>query len=147
MKERIERILNMVKEGKLTPEEAETLINSIEKNKEGKNEHYLRIRIIENKANKNNPTVVKVNLPLKVVKLLVKSTGKIGLDSVMKNEKVKSSLSGYGLETDESGKIQDIEAFVEALDQLCESAPIELVNIVENDDDKGENTLVKITIE
>lgn len=147
MKERVERILNMVKDGKLSPEEAETLINSIDKKKEGKDEHYLRIRVIESSSKKENPTVVKVNLPLKVVKLLVKSTGKIGLDAVMKNKKVKSSLSGYGLETDDTGKIADVEAFVEALDALCENAPIELVNVVDNDDEKGENTVVKITIE
>lgn len=147
MKERVERILNMVKDGKLSPEEAETLINSIDKKKEGKDEHYLRIRVIESSSKKENPTVIKVNLPLKVVKLLVKSTGKIGLDAVMKNKKVKTSLSGYGLETDDSGKIADVEAFVEALDALCENAPIELVNVVDNDDEKGENTVVKITIE
>ncbi len=148
MNNRMERILNMVKEGKITPEEAETLINSIDKkNENSESDCYLRVRVIENKTNKQNPSIVKVNLPLKVLKLLVKSTGKIGMDYVMKNDKVKNSLSDYGLKTDDEGNIADIDAFISALDELCANAPLELVNIVDDDPENEENTIVKISIE
>ncbi len=149
MSEQVERILNMVKDGKVTPEEAETLINAISKKSETSSgsDCHLRIKVLETKSNGQKPTVVKINLPIKVISMLAKSTGKIGLDHVMKHNKVKESLSNYGLKTDADGNIVDIDAFIKALDELCANAPVELVDIVEAENENGESTVVKIFVE
>lgn len=147
-----ERILNMVKEGKISPEEAETLLNAINKpEKKGMNEPTgcnLRIRVISHKPGESEDspgTVVKVNLPIKIVSLLAKTTGKLNLNVADKSGQVKQSLSNYGIDLGENGEIKDAEALSEALEKLCEMAPVELVNVIANED--GENTIVKIWVE
>lgn len=147
-----ERILNMVKEGKISPEEAETLLNAINKpEKKGMNEPSgcnLRIRVISNKPGEDAEkpgTIVKVNLPIKIISLLAKTTGKLNLNMAGKNDQVRESLSNYGIDLGENGEIKDVEALTEALEKLCEMAPVELVNVIANEDD--ENTIVKIWIE
>lgn len=147
----IEKILNMVKEGKISPEEAENIIQAINLKKDksagGGSKHHLRIKIAETKGDNRKPTNVNINLPINIIRLLVKATGKINIDVAGKNEKVRDTLETYGLEFDEEGHIKDIDAFLEALDELSGSAPLELVNIVDADEKTGKNTVVKIYIE
>lgn len=147
----VEKILKMVKDGTISPDEAEGIIRAIEMKKEkskgSSNKHHLRIKIIETKHGKEKPTNVNVNLPINILRLLVKATGKVNIDVAGKNEKVRDTLETYGLEFDEKGHIKDIDAFLEALDELSGSAPLELVNIVDADEETGKNTVVKIYIE
>lgn len=147
----MEKILNMVKEGKISPEEAEKIIQAINIKKDrspvSDSKHHLRIKVVETKDSNEKPTNVNINLPLNILRLLVKATGKININVAGKNEKVRDTLETYGLEFDEKGHIKDIDAFLEALDELSGSAPLELVNIVDADEETGKNTIVKIYIE
>ncbi|MFO8061546.1 MAG: hypothetical protein R6U31_01320 [bacterium] len=147
----IEKILNMVKEGKISPEEAENIIQAINIKKDRSpgsgSKHHLRIKVVETKDSNEKPTNVNINLPINILRLLVKATGKVNIDVAGKNEKVRDTLETYGLEFDEKGHIKDIDAFLEALDELSGSAPLELVNIVDADEETGKNTVVKIYIE
>lgn len=65
MSEEKKKILNMVAEGKLTPEEADRLLDAL-KDARGK-KRFFRVRVYD-KNNKNRPKA-KVNIPIAVLKL------------------------------------------------------------------------------
>ncbi len=62
------KILKMVAEGKLTPEEAERLLNALSESQEKK--RFFRVRVFTQK-NRENPKV-KVDIPISVLKLASK---------------------------------------------------------------------------
>ncbi|MCX7995952.1 MAG: hypothetical protein N3A65_09355 [candidate division WOR-3 bacterium] len=67
MSEERRKILNMVAEGKITPEEAERLLSVLKETQD--KAHFFRIRIYDRNSEK---TKVKVDIPLGVLKLLLK---------------------------------------------------------------------------
>lgn len=67
MSEEIKKILNMVAEGKLKPEEAERLIGALKDIPE--KERYLKVRVLE--KNNEKPRV-KVDIPITALKLFLK---------------------------------------------------------------------------
>ena len=68
MSEEKKKILKMVAEGKLTPEEAERLLNALSESQEKK--RYFRVRVYSQK-NRERPKV-KVDIPVSVLKLASK---------------------------------------------------------------------------
>lgn len=95
MKEEMRKILKMVEEKKITAEEAERLINAIEPENGGVaqgyssagdgNEKFLRIKVVENGANK-----VNVNIPLSLVEAGLKLGTQIGGQFEPKLEALRS---------------------------------------------------------
>lgn len=145
MDSKTEKILRLVQEGKMSPEDADNILGLL-KNKEQKTDPkacHLKINI--NKSDNEDDKVVNLNLPISFIKLMVKATGKFSLDMVGKNESVRQSLETSGLSFDDNGKITDIDAFVSALEALCESAPVEVCNIQTSDDDI--DVSIRISIE
>ena len=68
MSEEKRKILNMVAEGKLTPEEADRLLDAL-KNAQGK-KRFFKVRVYD-KNNREKPSV-KINIPIAVLKLASK---------------------------------------------------------------------------
>lgn len=203
MNSEIERILNLVKDGKISPEDADLLLRAVNgdtSQAKGRSKGCcLRIRIInaggegddddedfetmkrekplkplkpakplspdgdsddddesgdddergEEFVNKHihfgGNEIVKIDIPVKVITMLAKTTGKLNFNMGGKNEKVRESLSQYGLELGENGEIKDAEAFAQVMEHMCEMAPVELAKISTNE--KGASTVVKIWIE
>jgi len=140
MNEDIMRILEMVKDGKLTPAEGEKLMSAVGEEvpvrKKAKKKSTLRIRINTNESDEedgNEQSVVNVNVPLVLAKKLV------GLASLTPKD-VKSDLSEKGIDLDSI----DLQGLIEAFEDgdITE----ELVNI-ETKNNKGETTSVKIYVD
>ncbi|MGE3063877.1 MAG: hypothetical protein AB7T10_09650 [bacterium] len=144
MDSKIEKILRLVQEGKMSPEEADSILGLLKmKDKPGKGGCHLKINIVkdDDEGEKN----VNFNLPINFVKMMVKATGKFSIDSVGKNKDVKESLRNVGLKFDENGKIEDVDAFLKALDSLCENSPIDIANIQVSDDEG--DVVIRISVD
>lgn len=95
MKEEIRKILKMVEEKKITAEEAEKLIDLVEpentgfmqydSSANGNNEKFLRIKVVENGANK-----VNVNIPLSLLEVGLKLGTQVGAQFEPKLEALKN---------------------------------------------------------
>ena len=82
MNEEIMRILKMVEEGKLNAHKAKKLIDALEQ----QNEQVIVVKDYDNKMLKVNiesheGDEVKIKLPVKVIKTIVKATGKLPMMS------------------------------------------------------------------
>lgn len=82
MNEEIMRILKMVEEGKLNAHKAKKLIDALEQ----QNEQMIVVKDYDNKMLKVNiesheGDEVKIKLPVKVIKTIVKATGKLPMMS------------------------------------------------------------------
>ncbi|MDD3803069.1 MAG: hypothetical protein PHW02_01615 [bacterium] len=134
MDTKIEKILRLVQEGKMSAEEADSLLGLLKmKDKNSRQGCNLRVRIIKDDG--DGEKNVNLNLPMSFVKMMVKATGKFSIDSMGKNNSVKESLSNVGLKFDENGKIEDVESFLKGLDALCEHSPIDIANVQVSDGD------------
>jgi hypothetical protein len=144
MDTKIEKILRLVQEGKMSPEEADSLLGLLKmKDKSSRSGCNLKIRIIKDDG--DGEKNVNLNLPINFVKMMVKATGKFSIEALGKNKDVKESLLNVGLNFDENGKIEDVESFLKALDALCEHAPIDIANVQVSDGD--EDVDIKISID
>lgn len=137
MNEDVMRILEMVKDGKLTPAEGEKLMSAVgeempEKKKVKKN-GTLRVRINSNEDDKHERAIVNINVPLVLAKKLV------GL-AALTPKNVKTELTEQGIDLDSIDLPSLIEAFEEG--DITE----ELVNI-ETKNDNGKSTTVKIYVD
>lgn len=82
MNEEIMRILKMVEEGKLNADKAKELIDALEQ----QNEQVIVVKDYDNKMLKVNiesheGDEVKIKLPVKVIKTIIKATGKLPMMS------------------------------------------------------------------
>lgn len=82
MNEEIMRILKMVEEGKLNADKAKELIDALEQ----QNEQMIVVKDYDNKMLKVNiesheGDEVKIKLPVKVIKTIIKATGKLPMMS------------------------------------------------------------------
>ena len=135
----IKRILGMVKEGKVSPDEGSRLINALnEKNETGSNlqtkSRWLKI-IVQSKGNSAKKENVNIQIPLNIVKTALKLGGKFNF-AIPEEAKVK--MKEKGIDINELMGSEGLESLLGGLDS---SEPYTLVDV--NDD---EDT-VKIFIE
>jgi hypothetical protein len=131
------RILEMVKSGKITPEEGEKLLSAIgegdgEVKKPTAGKHsMLRVRVDVNDPEKKEQAKVNVNVPLAIAK---KAAGLLAL--VPKD--AKAELEENGIDLDSINLKELIESFEDG--ELNE----ELVNVVTGDETKGATVKVYV---
>lgn len=122
------RILKMLEEGKITSDEANKLLETIEdktENIEGK-ARWLKVKIIERGAQK-----VNIKIPLKLIKIGAKIGSNI---NIKLPSEVTEKLAEKGINLE---NIKDVEKLNELLVELEKEAPFELVNV-----DEGEKKVI-----
>lgn len=129
MNEEVLKVLEMIKEGKITPEEGEKLLaamrsNSEETSKERSKNSTLRVRVDVNDPEKKDQAKVNINVPLALAK---KAAGLISL--IPKD--TKADLADKGIDLENINIAELIGMFEDGL--LGE----ELVNVKAGDDEKG----------
>lgn len=122
MNEEILRVMKMLEDGKIDSEEATKLIEALNKKEEqpkviSHDDRMLKIKVLDHTGDN-----VNVNLPIKFLKAVIKSTGSIPLN-----------IKGFDT------KDIDTQALVDAIDSGFEG---KFVDIKSDDDD-----IVEITIE
>ncbi len=138
MSEETLKVLEMVKEGKITVEEGEKLISALKETDEVQQKQtkskssMLRIRIDARGDDKEDDAKVNVNVPLTLAKKAV------GLLSLIPKD-TKEDLGDKGIDLNSINLKELIESF-----ELGESNE-ELVNIKTGDDEKG--STVKIYVD
>jgi len=119
MKEEISKVLTMVQEGKLAPDEASELIQALKENDSNsstiKSSNYLdkmlKIRVLSEEGDK-----VNVNLPLRLIKVALKTGLNIATAIPESAKYVKDidvldvDLILQAIESELSGKIVDVES-------------------------------------
>lgn len=138
------RILNMVKEGTITPEEAEMLLNALEtpknaqqeaavtlKDNRGRKGKKLRI-IVDADETEKNKTKVNVTIPL----VLLKSIGPIVKKSIPSN--VQSELAEQGV---------DLGEILNTVESLIENGMEDDIVNIDTGGEDGENAKVRIYVE
>jgi hypothetical protein len=137
MSEETLRILEMVKSGKVTPEEGEKLLSAIgEAGSETKKpavgkRSMLRVRVDVNDPQKSEQAKVNINVPLALAKKAA------GLVSLIPKD-AKAELIENGIDLDSINLKELIELFEDG--ELNE----ELVNVVTGDDEKGATVRVYV---
>jgi hypothetical protein len=125
MNEEVLRILKMIEEGKLTAEKGKELIEAMQKTEiaspalKNYGDKFLRIKVLSGQGDK-----VNIQLPVKVIKEIIKITGKLPIDT--------KGMSGV-----------DMEEIVNTIIACLDSESMgEIVNV-----ESAEGDLVKIVIE
>lgn len=140
MEERLKKILNLVKEGKISPQEADNLISALYEKEEQESEKcYLLVKVI-----KGENKMVNIKLPVKFIKFMVKATGKLSFD--VQDDSLKKYFNSKGINVESDGRILDFASFSKAIDELCKEKPSEIVNIVADDEKEG-NVQIKVSVE
>jgi hypothetical protein len=131
MNEEVIKVLEMIKEGKITPEEGEKLLTAMRMGDgaeppKAKKSRYtmLRVRVDVTDPEKKDAAKVNVNVPLTLAK---KAAGLIAL--IPKDTKAELAAKGIDLESINIAKL--ISMFEDGL--ITE----ELVNVQAGDDEKG----------
>ncbi len=129
MNEEVVRILEMVKSGKITPEEGEKLLSAIGVGNESaqsgkKRATMLRVRVDAHDPNKEDQAKVNINIPLSLAK---KMTGIVK----MVPKETKDELSEQGIDLDAINLKELIEMFEDG--EINE----ELVTVDAGDETKG----------
>lgn len=135
MNEEIYKVLEMVKEGKLTPEQGEKLISAMkpeaEQKQQGEKKTMLRVRVNVNDPDNEEKAKVNVNVPLSLAKKAM------GLVSLMPKD-VKKELAENGIDLDAINLKELIEMFEEG--EITE----ELVNVETGTAEKGATVKVYV---
>jgi hypothetical protein len=140
MEDRLKKILNLVKEGKITTQEADNLISALYESEEQQSEKcYLTVKII-----KGEGKLVNIKLPIKFIKFMVKATGKLSFD--IQDDSLKNYFNSKGIKIEQDGRIVDFVSFSRAIDELCKEKPSEVVNIVADDEKEG-SVQIKVSVE
>lgn len=135
MNEEVLRILEMVRSGKVSPEEGEKLLAAIGQNGETKpavgKRSMLRVRVDVNDPEKSEQAKVNINVPLAIAK---KAAGLVAL--VPKEAKAELEREGIDLNA------IDLKGLIEMFEdgELSE----ELVNVVTGDETKGATVRVYV---
>lgn len=113
MNEEVKRILKMVEEGKIDSSKAAELIEALQVQKIEVNpidyeERMLKIRIVDKDENDKNERV-NINVPVKFIKSVLKSVGKINLGESSGVEKVDPEMIAAAIDGNLTGKIVDIQ--------------------------------------
>lgn len=116
MNEEISRILKMVEEGKITADKAQELIEAIGDKKTSTSVQLAQDDDIINKTlkirvNSHEGDVVNVNLPIKFIKTVLKTFGKIPINTDVKGmENIDLNLIAEAIDNGISGKIVDVNS-------------------------------------
>lgn len=138
MNEEILKVLEMVKEGKLTPEQGESLLSAMNVGEEPKTKtpgtqkkSMLRVRVDVRDPDKKEQAKVNVNVPLSLAKKAM------GLVSLIPKEAKKEILDS-GIDLDAI----DLKALIEMFEdgEITE----ELVNVVAGTEEKGATVKVYV---
>jgi|UniRef100_A0A7C6ELS4 hypothetical protein len=131
MSEERRKILHMVAEGKITPEEAERLLSVLKETKD--RAHFFRVRVYDRN---NGKTKVKVDIPLGVLRLLLKFGATF---QGLAPEGFKMNIKGKEFKLDEFTP----EMIDKIIGELDESGRFSLVEV----DDPEDNERVEVYIE
>lgn len=118
MNEEMSKILKMVQEGKITSEKAEQLIEalnvkstSIEPIQTVSNDTDIINKMLKIKVTSINGDNVNVNLPVKFIKAMLKTIGKIPItDNIKGMENLDLNLISDAIDNNLSGKIVDVKS-------------------------------------
>ncbi len=118
MNEEMSKILKMVQEGKITSEKAEQLIEalsnkntSIEIFKNASNDTDIINKMLKIKVTSHDGDDVNVNLPIKFIKTMLKTIGKIPItDNIKGMENLDLNLISDAIDNNLSGKIVDVKS-------------------------------------
>lgn len=118
MNEEISKILKMVQEGKITSEKAEELIEvlntkttSIQALGDTSNDDDIMNKMLKIRVTSHDGDNVNVNLPVKFIKTLLKTVGKIPITDNMKGmENLDLNLISEAIDNNLSGKIVDVKS-------------------------------------
>lgn len=135
MNEEILKVLEMVREGKISPEDGEKLLSAMGTEapvkKQGKKNSMLRVRVDVKDPDKKEQARVNVNVPLALAKKAV------GLMTFIPKE-AKADLAEQGINLDEINLKELIELFEDG--EISE----ELVNVDTGDDNQGAKVRVYV---
>lgn len=136
MNEEILKVLEMVKEGKLTPEQGESLLSAMNVGEEQRKQpttkkSMLRVRVDVRDPSKEETAKVNVNVPLSIAKKAM------GLVSLIPKE-AKSELMDNGIDLDAIDLKELITMFEDG--EITE----ELVNVVTGTEEKGATVKVYV---
>jgi len=137
----IKRILEMVKEGKLSPDEGSRLINALndkdrdeQSNNHQKKSRWLKI-VVKSKENSPKKENVNIRIPLNIMKTALKLGGKFNF-AIPEEAKLKMEERGIDI-----NELMGPEGLTNLIGELGSSEPYTLVDV----DDEDET--VKIFIE
>lgn len=134
-----QKVLEMLESGKITAEEAEKLLSALnqpepEESYSGKAK-WLRVRVYEGDL---NHAKVKVNIPLRLVKSMVKLGMKF---SGAIPDKVQEKLAEKGINMNLED--MDADSVAEIIDEISNFGPLDLVEV----DEKDTKTRVEVKLE
>lgn len=114
MSEEMARVLKMVEEGKITADKALELIESLkDKNTDIQfsSDNDIMDKMLKIRVNSNDGDNVNVNLPVKFIKIMLKTVGKISLkDNVKGMENIDLNLISEAIDNGLLGKIVDVKS-------------------------------------
>lgn len=113
MHEEISRILKMVEEGKITSDKAQELIEALSDKKtsiqQAVPDNDIINKMLKIKVKSNDGDDVNVNLPIKFIKTMLKSFGKIPIDNGIKGmENIDLNVISDAIDNGITGKIVDV---------------------------------------
>lgn len=116
MNEEISKILKMVEEGKITSEKAQELIEALNSKNlstdvKTVSDDDIINKMLKIKVNSHEGDNVNVNLPVKLIKTMLKTVGKIPItDGIKGMEHVDLNLISEAIDNGLSGKIVDVKS-------------------------------------
>ncbi|WP_333861219.1 SHOCT-like domain-containing protein [Clostridium sp.] len=114
MSEEMARVLKMVEEGKITADKALELIELLkDKNTDIQfsSDNDIMDKMLKIRVNSNDGDNVNVNLPVKFIKIMLKTVGKISLkDNVKGMENIDLNLISEAIDNGLLGKIVDVKS-------------------------------------
>lgn len=110
MNEDVLRILKMVEDGKINSEKASELIEALRGNQVQKNAVNYSERMLRVKVNSHDGDDVNITLPIKFVKGMLGSVGKINLGGEGGVDKIDPQLISEAIDENLVGKIVDIKS-------------------------------------
>lgn len=116
MNEEISKILKMVEDGKITADKAQELIEAVGNKNANTSVQLVQEDDIMNKmlkvrVNSHDGDVVNVNLPVKFIKTMLKTVGKIPINTEVKGmENIDLNLIAEAIDNGIVGKIVDVKS-------------------------------------
>lgn len=114
MNEEISKILKMVEEGKITSDKAQELIEALnEKNTDVQvvSDDDIMNKMLKIRVNSHDGDNVKVNIPVKFIKTVLKTVGKLPIsDHVKGMENIDLNLISEAIDNGLCGKIVDVNS-------------------------------------
>lgn len=114
MSEEVLRILKMVEEGKISADKAQELIEALnvkDNSIQVVSDNDIMDKMLKIKVNSHEGDKVNVNLPIRFIKTMLKTFGKIPIDTNVKGmESVDINLIADAIDNGLTGKIVDVNS-------------------------------------